>query len=333
MTGRIQKLITPFIEIVTIHGSKLRRSILVMANLAILVTCWGFSFSINAEVVYSQPITMLDGQNLKLQNYTGSKPVYLKFWASWCQPCLQEMPHLQHAYEQYSDQIEFIAVNININETPEDIDAVIKRFGLTLPIALDHDSALAHAYKLLGTPYHVLLNKQGDIVHTGHQANETLDHKLQLLAADNGADIATMPLIDNSGNTTHLADIKKTDGIVFFTATWCDWYLAETRPEMSQACIVGQHEVNQLQQLMPQLHWYGIVSHLWTTKDDLDAYSEKYQIKYPLAVDNAGDAFFSHNIHTIPTLIIFKGGQERYRTSQMTNNPQLVVAIKKWLQP
>ncbi|KXI30333.1 TlpA family protein disulfide reductase [Paraglaciecola hydrolytica] len=311
---------------------------LFIPTIAMMVAICSFSFyavaeEVNSEALYAQPISLLNGQTLNLQSYVGQKPVYLKFWASWCQPCMQEMPHLQHAYEKYAEQIEIIAVNVNINETQQDIAAVIQRFDLTLPIALDHDSALTYHYKMLGTPYHVLLNKQGKVVHSGHQANNKLDHKLQLLAADNGANIATTPLTDNSGHTTQLADIKQTDGLVFFTATWCDWYLAETRSEMSKACIEGQQEINRLQQAMPHLHWYGILNHLWTSEEDLDAYSKKYQIKYPVAVDNGGDAFFSYGVHAFPSLIIFKDGVERYRTADIVNNSQLLAAIQQWLMP
>ena len=48
------------------------------------------------------------------------KLVYLKFWATWCQPCREQMPHLQETYESFGDDIEVIAVNIDINDSAEE---------------------------------------------------------------------------------------------------------------------------------------------------------------------------------------------------------------------
>ena len=40
------------------------------------------------------------------------KPVYLNFWATWCPPCVKELPHIQAKYEQYKDKIHFLAISL-----------------------------------------------------------------------------------------------------------------------------------------------------------------------------------------------------------------------------
>ena len=53
----------------------------------------------------------IDGQTIDLASYYGKKAVYLKFWATWCVPCREQMPHLKHVYEQAGSDMEVIAVD------------------------------------------------------------------------------------------------------------------------------------------------------------------------------------------------------------------------------
>src|SRR3569832_1394038 len=47
----------------------------------------------------------LDGERIALADLIGHKPVYLKFWATWCKPCREQMPHLEAAHRRYGDRI------------------------------------------------------------------------------------------------------------------------------------------------------------------------------------------------------------------------------------
>ncbi len=91
------------------------------------------------QTMLDLPITLLSGQTVKLSQYKGKKPVYLKFWATWCQPCRKEMPHLQHTFEKYGDKIQVIAINLGVNDDLESVKAIQKEFGLSVPITIDEN--------------------------------------------------------------------------------------------------------------------------------------------------------------------------------------------------
>ena len=303
-----------------------------LVSLTVLLSSTVVAAPDDTQALNLSPITFSDGSSRDLTDVIGKKPVYLKFWASWCKPCMQQMPHLQHTYETYADNVEIISVNIFINESQAEIDNVVAKFGLTVPIALDKDGSLAQTFKFIGTPYHILLDKNGNAVHKGHDASPELDRKIALLAGQNGGDMPAIALTDNTGKQTSLTDLQTTDGIVMFTATWCDWYLADTRPIMAKACADGQTTINQLQQSFPELHWFGVVSHLWTGEDELQEYINKFNVPYPVAIDSMGDVFFTHGVKRYPTVILFKDGKARFRSADLTDIQPLKEAIDTWLR-
>jgi thiol-disulfide isomerase/thioredoxin len=282
------------------------------------------------SVLFDQQLNLLSGDAISLDTLRAGKPVYLKFWASWCKPCIQEMPHLQHSYAEYSDKIQVVAVNIDINETRQDINKVIDRFSLTAPIALDSDGMLAKAYNFIGTPYHILINKQGEVVHKSYKADETLDRRMRILAKENINDLPQVSLLDGEGNKTSFDDGFRDNTVLLFTATWCDWYLADTRPQMSEACIQGQKNVSQIYALSPELPIQGIVSHLWTGSKELKEYTEKYAVGYPVGIDETGDMFFAFGVKQFPTMIIMKDGVEVYRTNDVANSEIVSKVISRY---
>jgi thiol-disulfide isomerase/thioredoxin len=52
----------------------------------------------------------VDGKSIELGDFYGRKPVYLKFWATWCVPCQQQMPHFEESWQRYGKSIAVVAV-------------------------------------------------------------------------------------------------------------------------------------------------------------------------------------------------------------------------------
>lgn len=273
------------------------------------------------QAVFEVPLQTVTEDIVTLEQYLGKKPIYIKFWASWCQDCLKQMPHLQHTYEKYNEEIAIVSVNLGVNETPQAISNVLEKYSLTAPTVIDSTGKLAQGLGLVGTPYHVLLDMEGNIVFKGHDASKQLDKTIRLLAASKSPNLPVVS-IDHQLKKTAL----KTDHAVtalFFTATWCDWYLAESRPSLSKNCIAGQQQVNELFQKANHVNWIGIISHLWTGEKEMEEYREKYNIPYFMMVDSQDQEFVRFNVKDYPTLILLNEGKEVYRTSDFSEPESL----------
>jgi thiol-disulfide isomerase/thioredoxin len=100
----------------------------------------------------------LSGEIVSLSDYRG-KPVLINFWATWCPPCVQEMPVIQAAANQYEDELVVLAVNGG--ESVEQIGAFAEAFGYTLTFLLDPETSLANLYGVRGFPTTFFIDPEG----------------------------------------------------------------------------------------------------------------------------------------------------------------------------
>ncbi|MFV1985402.1 MAG: redoxin domain-containing protein [Thiohalomonadales bacterium] len=282
--------------------------------------------------VLSLPITTLSGETISLGQFKGNQPVYLKFWATWCRPCRKQMPHFQDIQKKYGQKIKVIAVNLGVNDSVKQVHDTKDEFGLTMPIAIDTSGKLAQAFNLVGTPYHVLIDKKGNIVHTGFEASKALDKKIQLVITNKPItlpDISLSPSSDSKSQRV-IKHIDKKPTVLFFVATWCDWYLKESRTAMSKQCVTAQNSINALYPQFPQFNWVGIASRLWTGEKELEEYKKKYNIIHPIEIDTTNNAFFNYRVKKFPTLILVNNGKEVLRINEFNNQKQLSEKLKQF---
>ena len=117
-----------------------------------------------ATAVDTFSMKLLSGKELHLQNVR-DKPIYLKFWATWCGECSAQMPHLEAIHRTHGDELDVVAVNFGFNETPELIRQFQKEHDLRVPIALDELGNIARAFDVTVVPYSIIIDRDGTIVH------------------------------------------------------------------------------------------------------------------------------------------------------------------------
>jgi peroxiredoxin len=108
----------------------------------------------------------IDGRTVRLSDHLGKRVILLDFWATFCQPCLAEFPHLNRMYEENKDR-GFIIIGVSMDgpETVSDVPAFVRRNNVTFPIVLDEDSRIASVYNpRKSAPLSVLIDKQGRVV-------------------------------------------------------------------------------------------------------------------------------------------------------------------------
>lgn len=112
------------------------------------------------------PPTMLDGQPVDLSALRG-KPLVLNFWASWCPPCVSEMPDLERAYREYRGRgVRFLAVAL---DDADEVRTFVEENKITLPVAVDEERVLGRKYGVGNIPTTYFLNSDGTIAqkHVG----------------------------------------------------------------------------------------------------------------------------------------------------------------------
>jgi thiol-disulfide isomerase/thioredoxin len=147
----------------------------------------GKKFAIMAKKELGKPFDELKGLNLKgnemaLSDLYG-KPMVLDFWATWCGPCIGEVPAMQKLEEEYKDKVLFVSICAWSKE--DKWKKMAKKFGFEHNIFLSEEAAnaVAKRYMISGIPRYIFLDEQGNIVslsmsRPSYQMNEALDDYL-----------------------------------------------------------------------------------------------------------------------------------------------------------
>ena len=98
------------------------------------------------------PLTLedLDGQQRELSHYRG-KVVVLNFWATWCAPCIEEMPSFERLAARLADE-PFALVTVNFGEKPKRITTFLEKIDVDVPVLLDTKMRASRAWVKRGLP-------------------------------------------------------------------------------------------------------------------------------------------------------------------------------------
>jgi thiol-disulfide isomerase/thioredoxin len=108
------------------------------------------------------PLELLrpDGTPFGLGDLRG-RAVLVNFWATWCEPCVAEMPALEALRSQLAPRLEVLGVNFK--EGPARIEAFVARSGVRFPIVRDTDGAVAAAWEARVFPSSFLVQRDGRV--------------------------------------------------------------------------------------------------------------------------------------------------------------------------
>jgi peroxiredoxin len=126
----------------------------------------------------------LSGQNLSLSDLRG-KPVLINFWATWCYPCLAEMPLLEESYQKHSAD-NLVVIGINEGDRLADVETFVQKENLSFPILLDYDFEIGDHYQLSGYPTSIFVDKDGIIraIYLGEIPPSQLEKNLRLIGIE-----------------------------------------------------------------------------------------------------------------------------------------------------
>ena len=115
-----------------------------------------------------------DGKTVKLSDFKGKK-VYINMWASWCGPCMREIPELEKTYQKLKDNKDIVFLSTTSpndsefkNQSPQDKgkDVILnkaKELGVTYPVLFDVNDRFIINYAIRSFPTHIFINSDGTI--------------------------------------------------------------------------------------------------------------------------------------------------------------------------
>ncbi|MFI1770819.1 TlpA family protein disulfide reductase [Thalassobellus citreus] len=124
---------------------------------------------IKSVTVNNEKLTKIDSYNWNLIDENNNiynfeeakgKVVFINFWATWCPPCIAEMPSIQKLYEDYNTKVEFIFIT---NDYYSEINPFLKKNNYTFKVFRPHE-AYPEFFNISSIPRTFLIDKEGNVV-------------------------------------------------------------------------------------------------------------------------------------------------------------------------
>ncbi len=165
--------------------SRWRAAALLLAGSAVGLTPLGAQES-GVTVGTAAPAVVvndLDGRPVDLGWYLGKKPLFLEFWATWCEQCEELLPELRAAQSRFGNKVEFFGINVTVNQTPELVRQYLESRQPGFRVLYDDQGASIRAYEVPATSYVVIVDRAGKVAYTGVGGTQDFEAVLHKVAS------------------------------------------------------------------------------------------------------------------------------------------------------
>ena len=147
-----------------------------MKKLFILSLIILFAISLLANEKQQAPqfeLQNMKGEVVKLSDFS-NKLVLLDFWATWCVPCLKELPHLSKLQSKYGEDIQVIAIDVDRPRSISKAKAYIKSNKFDFITLFDSNGEVTDLYNITNPPRTILISPEGEIIfeHDGYKRGD-----------------------------------------------------------------------------------------------------------------------------------------------------------------
>ena len=164
----------------------MKRIGLVLGLLALLAVSKGRAQETGLAVGTRAPAVAvhdLDGKPVDLGQYLGKQPLFLEWWATWCEQCDALLPRVRAARAELGDRVQFLGINVAVNQSPERVRRYIESNDVPFRTLYDDEGASTRAYAAPTTSYVVIVDRAGRVAYTGTGGDQDFLGALRRVAA------------------------------------------------------------------------------------------------------------------------------------------------------
>ena len=140
----------------------------------------GLEVGVKAPVV---TVKDLEGKPVSLAQDIGKQPLFMEWWATWCEQCDALLPRVRAAHAELGDKVAFLGINVAVNQTPERVRRYVESSKPPFRTLYDEEGESTRAYAAPTTSYVVIVDRAGRVAYTGIGGDQEFLGALRRVAA------------------------------------------------------------------------------------------------------------------------------------------------------